>query len=320
MLSLPSHWSFAAPGRLLLLLAVAALAAAYLLLQRRRPAYETRFSDVELLSTVMPRRPGWRRHLPAALLLLTLTALTTGFARPSADVKVRRDRATVVVALDTSASMTATDVSPSRLVAAKAAARSFVRGLPASFDVGLVSFSGTAAVVVPPGQDRKALVVAIENLPLGGGTAIGDAVTASVDAARTLAASGSKAPVRIVLLSDGTSTVGTSVEAAAQEAVQAGMPVTTIAYGTQDGVVVVRGEVVPVPVDRAALADLARTTGGQSFTALTGSQLKEVYDSIAKEVGTTTKRKELTAGLTGLGLLLGLAAAGASLVWFRVLP
>ncbi|MCW2598474.1 MAG: hypothetical protein JWM02_303 [Frankiales bacterium] len=321
MRSVPTNWSFASPGRLLFLLAVLALAAAYLLVQRRRAPYETRFADVELLSEVMPKRPGWRRHLPAALLLVTLAALTTGFAKPSADVTVPRSKATVIVALDVSASMTAQDVSPSRIEAAKAAAQAFVQSLPKTFDVGLVSFSGTATVVVPPSQDRTALTNGIASLPLGGGTAIGDAVGASVTAAQAVAAkNGPKAPVRIVLLSDGANTVGQSVAAGAQQAVDAGMPVTTIAYGTPDGVVYLGGQAIPVPVDATALQGLAQTTGGQSYAAQDSGQLKNVYNNIGKEVGTTKTRRDLTAALTGLGLLTGLAAAGASLVWFRVLP
>jgi Ca-activated chloride channel family protein len=321
MPSLPTHWSFSSPGRLLLLLAVLSLAAAYVLVQRRRPPYETRFADVELLESVMPKRPGWRRHLPAGLLLVTLVALTTGFARPSADVRVPRGKATVVVALDVSGSMMATDVSPTRIEAAKAAAQAFVRSLPKSFDVGLVSFSGTATVVVPPSQNRTDLTDAIASLPLGGGTAIGDAVGASVQAAQAVTAvSTSKAPVRIVLLSDGANTVGQSVDQGAQQAVAAGMPVTTIAYGTPEGVVFLGGQAIPVPVDAVALRGLAQTTGGQSYAAQDAGQLKDVYNNIGKEVGTTSTRRDLTAALTGLGLMTGLAAAGASLVWFRVLP
>ncbi len=317
---MPSNVSFGAPWRLLFLLAVLALAVGYVLLQRRRTTYETRFTDVDLLASVMPRRPGWRRHLPASLLLLTLVALTTGFARPSADVRVARAQATVVVALDTSGSMEATDVSPSRIEAAKQAAAAFVLGLPKTFAVGLVSFSGSAGVAVTPTQDHQAVVTAISNLQIGGGTAIGDAVAASVQAARGVTAQGSTAPVRVVLLSDGSNTVGQSVEAGAQQAVQAQIPVSTIAYGTQEGVVSQRGQQIAVPVDTAALAGLAETTGGTSYTALTKGQLGDVYKDIAKDVGTTTERRELTATLTGLGLVLALAAAGASLVWFRVLP
>jgi Ca-activated chloride channel family protein len=145
-------------------------------------------------------------------------------------------------------------------------------------------------------------------------------VGVSVKAAQAVRAAGNNAPVRIVLLSDGGNSVGQSVQAGAEQAVQAGMPVTTIAYGTPDGYVVVRGQLVPTPVDKPTLAALAKTTGGQSYSALTSKALKDVYRSISKEAGTTTKRKDLTAAMTGLGLLAGLSAAAASLVWFRVLP
>lgn len=290
MPSLPRNWDFAAPGRLWLLVAVLALAFAYLLVQRTRAPYETRFADVDLLASVMPCRPGWRRHLPAGLLLVTLLALTTGFAKPSADVKVPRSRATVIVALDVSASMTATDVSPTRIEAAKTAAVAFVQSLPKTFDVGLVSFSGTAAVVVTPTQDRTALTDAVTALPLGGGTAIGDAVGTSVTAAQAVAGS-IKAPVRIVLLSDAGNTVGQSVDQGAQQAVGAGMPVTTIAYGTPDGIVYLHGQAIPVPVDTETLRGLAQTTGGQSYRAQDSGRLKDVYDNIGKEVGPTSKRR-----------------------------
>jgi Ca-activated chloride channel family protein len=317
---LPTNWDFAAPDRLWLLIAVAAVAGAYVWLQLRRSQYELRFSDVDLLASVLPKRPGWRRHLPAALLILTFAALTTGFAKPSADVKVKRDKATVIVTLDTSASMTAMDVTPTRIEAAKAAAQQFIRGLPANFSVGLVSFSGSAVLITPPSLDKSAVAGAVGALQLGGGTAIGDAVGVSVRAAQAFRDAGNNAPVRIVLLSDGGNTVGQSVQAGADQAVAAGMPVTTIAYGTQEGYVAVRGQIIPVPVDRATLSALAKATGGQQYEALSSKALKDVYRSISKEAGTTTKRKELTAAMTGLGLLLGLSAAAASLIWFRVLP
>jgi len=323
--SLPTHWSFQDPWRLLLLLAVAAIIFWYVVLQRRRPTYESRFSDVELLASVMPRRPGWRRHLPAALLVLTLVALTTGFARPSGQVRVPRARATVVVALDVSASMQATDVAPTRLDAAKAGAIRFVRALPKTFDVGLVSFSSNAALVVAPTQDHAAVQTGISSLSLGGGTAIGDAVATSVAAAQAAQRRGTSpgtalAPARIVLLSDGGNTVGQPVDQGAAQAIAAGIPVSTIAYGTDTGVVIIRGTAIPVPVDSAALARLATTTGGTAYAAASGDQLNRVYRDIGRQVGTMPQRQELTATLTGLGLLLGLAAAAASLVWFRALP
>ncbi len=322
MLSVPRHWTFDAPSRLLLLLLVAGLAAAYLLLQRRRPSYEARFSDVDLLASVLPRRPGWRRHLPAAVLLLALVAMTTAFARPRADVKVPRERATVVIALDVSGSMQATDVAPSRLAAAKAAAVRFVGSLPRTFDVGLVSFSSAATVQVAPTQDHASVASAINELTYGGGTAIGDAVAASVAAAQSVAvmAGAARTPSRIVLLSDGGNTVGQPVDAGAAQAQAAAIPVSTIAYGTDEGVVQVQGRLIPVPVDKPALEALAGSTAGTAYSAASGDQLQHAYDDIGKQVGTKTGRRDQTAAVTGLALLLALAAAATSLVWFRVLP
>jgi Ca-activated chloride channel family protein len=158
---------FLAPGRLWLLLAVAALAVAYVVLQRRRPAYAVRFTELDLLASVAPRSPGWRRHLPAGLLLLSLVALTVAFARPQAPVEVPSEQATIVLAIDTSLSMEATDVDPDRITAARVSASEFIDELPERFNVGLVSFSGQAAIVVPPTQDHASVTSAVQTLELG---------------------------------------------------------------------------------------------------------------------------------------------------------
>ena len=286
-----------------------------MLLQRSRPAVAARFTELDLLASVVPRRSRWTRHVPAALLALALVALTTAFARPETDVEVARERATVVVAIDTSVSMEATDVSPDRITAAREAAADFVASLPERFNVGLVSFSGSAAVVVPPTQDHDRVVQAVQELQLGPSTAIGEAVFASLEAVRGVPGEpgAEPPPARIVLLSDGTSTVGRPVPTAAEAASEAGVPVSTIAYGTPEGFVEVQGELVPVPVDEPALQRLASATGGTAFRAESGEELEQVYADIGSSVGTTTERREVTAGVTGLGLLLATAAAGASL-------
>ena len=314
--------SFLAPERLWLLLAVAGLVAAYVLLQRRRPTYAVRFSELDLLASLVPRSAAWRRHVPAALLLLSLVALTTAFARPEADVEVPRERATIVVALDTSVSMEATDVAPDRIGAARESAAAFIAGLPETFNVGLVSFSGTASVVVPPTQDHDLVVSAVRGLELGPSTAIGEAVFASLDAIRTVPGEPGQEPppAAVVLLSDGTNTVGRDVSLAAEAAAEDGVPVSTIAYGTPEGTVLVQGQQIPVPVDRPALERLANATGGTSFTAESGEELAAVYEDIGSSVGTTTERREVTAVVTGLALALGVAAAVASLVWGARLP
>ena len=251
--------TFLAPGRLWLLLGLAALAAVYLVQQRRRSRYTVRFTDLSLLASVAPRRPGWRRHVPAGLLALSLAALVVGFARPQAEVDVPRERATVLVALDTSLSMEAVDVTPDRLTAAQRAATRFVEELPDRFNVGLVSFSGNAAVVVPPTQDHDEVAQQLQDLTLDSGTAIGEAVFTSLSALRLVPGEDGAPPppARIVLLSDGTNTVGRSVESAVEAATAAGVPVSTIAFGTQDGTVEVDGTSIAVPVDRAALRGLA---------------------------------------------------------------
>jgi Ca-activated chloride channel family protein len=314
--------SFLEPLRLWLLLGVVGLLVAYVVLQRRKPAYAVRFPELDLLASLVPRSAAWRRHVPAGLLLLSLTALVTAFARPESDVQVPRERATVLVALDTSISMEATDVTPDRITAARESAAAFVAGLPEAFNVGLVSFSGSASVVVPATQDHELVISAVGTLQLGPSTAIGEAVFASLDAVRAVPGEPGQAapPARIVLLSDGTNTVGREISEAARAASEAGVPVSTIAYGTPDGVVQVQGELIPVPVDGPALERLAEDTGGSSFTAESGEELSAVYEDIGSQVGTTTERREVTARVTGVALALGLAAAVASLVWGPRLP
>lgn len=313
---------FLAPSRLWLLLLPAALAAAYVLLQRRRPAYAVRFTELDLLASLVPRSAVWKRHVPAALLLLSLVALTAAFARPTGEVRVPRERATVVVALDVSISMRAEDVTPDRITAARAAASAFVEGLPDRFNVGLVSFSGVASVVVPPTQDHASVRAAIGSLGLANSTAIGEAVFAGLDALQSVPGEPGQSapPARIVLLSDGTNTVGRSPSVAAEAALQAGVPVSTIAYGTQEGVVELDGQLIEVPVDEPALERLARATGGSAFAAQSGEELDAVYDDIGSQVGSTLERREVTSGVAGVALGLALAAAAASLVWSARLP
>jgi len=313
---------FLAPARLWLLVLPALLLAAYVVLQRRRPAYALRFTELDLLASLVPRSAAWRRHVPAALVLLSIVALTTAFARPTGEVRVPRERATVVVALDVSLSMRAQDVDPDRITAARAAAATFIEGLPERFNVGLVSFSGVASVVVPPTQDHASVVSAVKALQLAPSTAIGEAVFASLDALRGVPGETGQdpPPARVVLLSDGTNTVGRTPVEAAKAASAANVPVSTIAYGTQEGVVEVQGQVINVPVDRAALERLAVGTGGSAFTAEDGRELRQVYDDIGSQVGSTVERREVTATVAGLALALAVAAATASLVWSARLP
>ncbi|MDP9436380.1 MAG: VWA domain-containing protein [Actinomycetota bacterium] len=309
--------TFTEPVRLLVLVVVGALALLYVRLLRRPSPHAVRFPELDLLAAVAPRVPGWRRHVPAGLLLLALVALTTGFARPEAERRVPRERATVVVALDVSLSMEADDVDPDRITEAKRAARVFVDGLPGRFNVGLVAFSGVASVVVPPTQDHASVLAAVDGLELGPGTAIGEAVITSLQAlAQVPGQAGAPAPpARVVLLSDGANTQGRPISRAVEQATAAGVPVSTIAYGTEEGVVEVEGQRVPVPVDAPALRRLAEQTGGEAYEAESGDELSQVYDDIGSQVGSTVERQEVTVVLTGLGLALAAAAAVTALLW-----
>jgi Ca-activated chloride channel homolog len=315
--------SFLAPGRLWLLLAVAALAGVYVLAQRRRSRYAVRFTNLDLLDKIAPSRPGWRRHVPAVLFLAMLGLLTTGLAQPMAEVRVPRERATILVVMDNSRSMQATDVAPSRTEVARNAARTFVDQLPEQFNVGLVSFSGAAAVTVPPTTDRALLRGGIDQLDAqGGGTAIGEAIATALQALSTTdpEAADDPPPSHVVLLSDGANTTGRAPEDAAAEAGAAGVPVSTIAYGTAEGVVEVNGELVPVPADGPTLQQVAERSGGSFYEAASGDELRQVYDDIGSSIGYRTERREVTAWFIGFGLLAALGAAAASLAWFSRLP
>lgn len=311
------------PGWLLLLVPLAGLIGAYLLVQRRRGRYAVRFTNLDLLDKVAPHRPGRRRHIPAAAFCVTLALLVLGFARPTAEVQVPRERATIVVAFDTSGSMEATDVEPSRFLAAQRAALAFIDQLPERFNTGLVSFSGSATVAVPPTTDRAVLRSAIEQLTTGQGTAIGEAVIAARNAIRALdkQAETEPPPAHIVLLSDGSNTVGRSVESAAAEAAAERIPVSTIAYGTEDGVVDLGdGRVLQVPVDGPALENLASRTGGDYHEAATGEELQAVYEDIGSSVGHRTEEREIWQWFVAGGLLTAMLAAATSLLWFSRLP
>ncbi|HEY5076117.1 MAG TPA: VWA domain-containing protein, partial [Acidimicrobiia bacterium] len=204
--------SFEEPWRLLILAAPLALLVAYVIAQRARRKYALRFTSVDLLASVAPRRPGWQRHVSAVLMLAAVSALVLGFARPSSTKKVARQRGTVLLAIDTSGSMAATDVTPTRLVAAQAAAQRFISGLPAGLKIGLLQFDTTARVLVAPTTDHVPVLAGVDQLTIGGGTATGVAIDSALDsvAALPVGADGKKAPAAIVLMSDGSPTIGQS--------------------------------------------------------------------------------------------------------------
>jgi Ca-activated chloride channel family protein len=281
------------------------------------------FGGTKLLDRVAPKRPQWRRHVPAGLFLAMLGLLVVGFARPTDEVRVPRERATVLVAVDVSRSMLADDVAPDRLTAAKSAAREFVANLPGQFNVGLVGFAGSASVFVPPVTDRCAVLTGVDRLSEGSagraGTAIGDAIATSLDQIRTLdpQAGEDTPPSRVVVLSDGANTAGQDPAQSASLARELGVPVDAISFGTESGSI---GGGQAVPVDGATLEAVAQTSGGNYFAAGSADELRDAYADIGSSVGYQTERQDVSARFIGMGLALAALAAIASLFWFARLP
>ncbi len=319
---------FLEPGRLWLLLVPATLLVLYVVVLRWRKAATVRFTQVDLLDRVAPKRPRWRRHVVAAVQLLGLTAAVIAIARPvDRSTERTKSEGRILVLFDVSLSMEATDVDPSRFAAAQDAARNFVDEVDPGVEVGLVSFSGAVNVDVDPTLDRSAMERGIDNLELAESTAIGDALAVGT---RLLVNSADPqddtdvAPGVMVLLSDGETTVGRLTSEGAQEAADAGIPVFTIAFGTPDGTITdpVSGDTLPVPVRPADLELVAETTGGQAFVAETGDELADAYGQIQESLGETLGEEieivdELTWqwALTAF-VLLSLAWA-LSLWWLR---
>lgn len=316
--------SFADPLRLLALVGVIGVVGTYLVTQARRRQYTLRFTNLDLVDSVAPKRPGWRRHLPAGLFSVALALLVIAWAGPTTSVRVPVERATVILAIDVSLSMEATDVAPNRLEAAKLAALDFLEVVPTELNVGLVTFSGIATIAVPPTTDRDLVAEAILRLQLAERTAIGEAIFASLDAIDLVPAvpGGEPPPAAIVLMSDGATTAGRPDSEAVAAAIERGVPVTTIAFGTDTGTITLPGDPIPipVPVDRAALEVIAAETGGSYFSAVTAQQLEEIYVDIGSSIGFTTEEQPITAWFIGGALLALTATAVMSLAWFSRLP
>jgi Ca-activated chloride channel family protein len=309
--------TFLFPLGLLLLIPVGLLAVAYVVSLQRRQRYAVRYAALPLLDKVIPERPRWRRHLPAALLLLTLGLAGVAAARPEMPIRVPYERATIVLVIDTSESMQARDVEPDRLTAAIAAAGDFIDQLPAAFNVGVVTFAGSTTVVHPPGTDHAAARASLQSVTTEPRTAIGEGVFTALDQIRSMTGDESEdLPAHIVLLSDGSNTTGRSPTAAARAAAAAGVPVSTIAYGTEDGVMDSYGYSTPVPVDPETLEELSGATGGTAYTATSSEELQDVYRDIGSSIGWRTEWREVTPYVAAIALLCGLVAAGLSLRWF----
>jgi Ca-activated chloride channel family protein len=295
--------SFADPKYLIALAFVPLLAAAAALAARRRRRFAVRFPALRALTAAAGPVPSWRRRVPAALTLLGVAALALALARPEHTVAVPIEKASIMLVTDTSGSMTATDVGPSRLAAAQRAAKDFADAVPATVQLGALSYSDAARADVQPTSDHAAVKAAIDGLSADGGTATGDALDVAVKALR--ADRSDHAPKAVVLLSDGKTTVGRDPVPVAQAAKRLGVPIYTVALGT-DGATITApdGTQVPVPPDPQTLARIAQASGGRSFTAGDADGLSSVYRALGSKLGTKKEQREVTAGFAAAGLVL----------------
>lgn len=315
--------SFGAPLVLLALLALPLLLVWYLQQQRVRRAAATAFAAPQLLPSVAPHRPRWRRHLPMLAFALALALLVLAAARPQHTVSVPVERASIMLATDVSGSMLATDVSPSRLIAAKRAARTFLDRVPRAVNVGVLAFNNHASVLQSPTRSRGDARAAIDRMAVSGGTATGEAIASATTALRNVPGeNGRRPPGAMVLISDGTSTYGRDPLEAAREAARLRIPIYTVALGTDHGTIRVPGRagrqdrVERVPPDPRSLAAIAHASGGESFTAASTDGLDAVYERLGSQLGRRDVHRQVTAAFAAGGLVLLLAGAALSLRWF----
>jgi Ca-activated chloride channel homolog len=313
--------TFLHPLTLLALVAIPLLVWWYAGQQRRRAKAASAFTTSALAASVAPSRPRWRRHAPMLVFALALAVLILAAARPQRVVAVPVNTASIILANDTSGSMAATDVAPSRLRAAQRAASSFIASVPDSVRVGLVEFNSKVTVLQSPTTDRSLVRAALGQLKVTGGTAIGDAIRTSLRLATGAKRPGVKQPpAAIVLLSDGSNDVGSDPLSAARQAASQHIPIYTVVLGTQGGTVTEKragGTVtVPVPPDPQQLAQIASLSHGQAFTATNAKGLNTVYKRLGAQLGHKKVKHEITAGFAGGGLVLLLLGSVGSLAWF----
>jgi Ca-activated chloride channel homolog len=300
------------------------LVVVYVVRERRRTAFAAAFANPALLPSVIDRAPGPRRHLPLVLVLLGLTAIVVGVARPNMDVDVKREEATVVLALDVSRSMKAEDVAPTRLDAARDAAKAFVAKVPEKFRVGVVSFATRAVVGVAPTEDRSLVEASLDTLAPGEGTAIGDAVALSTRVGRDRR--DDPAPRSVLLISDGARDGGAvTPQAAAQQAKRLRVPVYTVLVGTPEGVVeeTLTGglrQIIRVPPNPDTLREIAHLSGGEFFTATDAEGLERVYEELGSRLGTRKQSREVGDYFAGGAAAFLLAGGALSALWFRRVP
>ena len=321
-----SGLAFLSPWRLLLLFVVVALAVVYVVFQRRRSSYAVRFTNLDLLESVAPKRPGWRRHLTAAVQLLALGACSCSPSpSPPTRSRCRVSGPRSCMAIDTSLSMEATDVKPDRISAAKAAATSFLDDVPAEVNVGpgqLLRHRPRSRSPPPPTARPWPTPSPTSSSARAPPSARPSTPASTPSAPCRPAPDGSVVPAAIVVMSDGTTTMGVANEDAAARAKEEAVPVSTIAFGTENGTVVIgdTGEVVQVPVDAKSLAAIATETGGQSYEAATQGQLADVYASIGSSIGYDTVDSDITEWFVAAAMLGFVLSAGFALAWSNRIP
>lgn len=323
--------NFAHPWFFLFLLFVAGLIALYVFTARARQKRVLRFANMELLESVAPQRPNRWRHLSAILLIGSMVLLTVAMAGPQNDVRIPRNRAVVMLAIDVSQSMRATDIEPSRLAAAQVAAKQFADQLTPGINLGLIAYAGTATVLVSPTTNREATKIAIDKLQLADRTATGEAIFTALQAIATVGAvigggEDGPPPARIVLMSDGKETVPSNPDnpkgafTAARTAKDQGVPISTVTFGTPYGYVDINDQRQPVPVDDETLKKIAELSDGNAYSASTLEQLKEVFTSLQDQIGYETIKGDASVGWLRLGALLLALSALAALLLNRRLP
>lgn len=314
----------------LFLLVVLAVIGLYIVVQMARHRRMLRFANMELLESVAPKRPTRWRHLPAILLVTALVFLTVAMAGPTHDVRIPRNRAVVMLVMDVSQSMRATDVLPNRMAAAQEASKQFADELTPGINLGLISYAGTATVLVSPTTGREATKNAIDNLQFADRTATGEGIFTALQAIATVGAviggGDEPPPARIVLFSDGKETVPSNPDnpkgayTAARTAKDQGVPISTISFGTPYGYVEINDQRQPVPVDDEMLKKIADLSGGEAFTASSLEQLREVYANLQQQIGYETIRGDASTGWLRLGALALALATLAALAINRRLP
>ena len=337
--------TFIWPEMLWGLLAVPLLIALYVWLLRRRKKTALRFASLSLVKEALGRRTAWRRHLPPALLLAAITTLLVAAGRPAAVISLPTQQETIILAMDVSGSMRATDVLPDRITAAKEAAKAFVADLPRNVRIAVVQFAGTAAVVQAPTLSRDDVVAAIERFQLQRGTAIGSGIVlslatlfpdAGIDLSQitgqramppapgdkprpefTPVAPGSYASGAIILLTDGQRTTGPDPLEAAKMAADHGVRVYTVGVGTKEGETIgFEGWSMRVRLDEETLKNIANLTRADYFYAGTAADLKKVYQGLSTRLIVEKKETEISALFAAFGALLVVIAAGLSVWWF----